>query len=118
MKILVCVDVQNMHLNEMKNAISELKLSADDAIHLVHIFRRNVYADNFLVATYPLEKDEPGIKESVIKSLEDLTSNLPQVSAKYQCECLFSISPKESWSALRTTGTTRPCGVPTAIPIS
>lgn len=95
MNILICVDLQNIHLKEMKNAINELTVDSQDKIHLVHVFRRNVYADNFIIATYPLEKEEPAIKESVIKSLQDIASELPQKGAQYICDCQFSVSPKE-----------------------
>lgn len=96
MKVLVSIDLKNFNSNQISHYIENSQFKEGDEIHFVHTFRVNVYADNFLVATYPLEKDEPEIKKTVIQSLEQIVSNLPNTKAKYICDCLFSISPKEA----------------------
>lgn len=96
MKTLVSIDLKNFNINQIKTYLENTNFNEGDEIHFVHAFRVNVYADNFLVATYPLEKDEPEIKATVIKSLEQLIADLPSTKAKYVCYCMFSISPKEA----------------------
>jgi nucleotide-binding universal stress UspA family protein len=96
MKTLVSVELSNFKHDIIKERINEMSFSQNDEIHFVHAFRINVYADNFLVSSYPTEDEQPKIKESVLTAINTLTSDISGGDAKIVEDCLFSVSPKEA----------------------
>jgi hypothetical protein len=96
MKICLCLELAHIELATFAKKLEEMSFKKGDEIHFVHVFKKNVYADNFAVATYPSEEEETGIKESVTQSIKALVSDLPIGAATPIIDCLFSIAPKEA----------------------
>ena len=96
MKTLVCVELYNFKHDLLKEKLTEFNLASSNEIHFVHSFRINVYADNFLVSSYPTEDEQPKIKESVLSAINNFTGDFETGEAKIVVDCLFSVSPKEA----------------------
>jgi nucleotide-binding universal stress UspA family protein len=96
MKTLICVELSNFKHDLLKKKINEFNLIDSDELHFVHAFRINVYADNFLISSYPTEDEQPKIKESVLSALGSFTNDFDTGNAKIVSDCLFSVSPKEA----------------------
>ena len=64
---------------------------------------------------------EPKVPPLEIEKVPPVISSMPSLPSLAfwpNSEIFFSISAKVIWSALRMTGTTRPRGEPTAMPMS
>ena len=96
MKILLPIDMSNPNLNVLKNKLSTIKLSSNDEVCLIHIFRINAYSDNFSLTTYPTQDDIPHIEDAVIKGLTEYSKEIVPTEVKLSMKCDFSVSPKEA----------------------
>jgi hypothetical protein len=65
-----------------------------------------------------MEPNTPPLEIEKVPPVISSMPSLPSLAFWPNSAIFFSISAKLSWSALRTIGTTRPRGLPTAMPMS
>jgi len=95
--IAVCVSLKDeSEMEELKHlANSNLFENAD--IHLVHVFKKNLYFNELTPYNFPDESNFETIESTVQEILANFSKNIiPQSSlSKVTCHCLLNTDPKQ-----------------------
>ena len=99
-KFLVCVDLSLESFDLMKGKIKQLSWEVGSEVVFCHVFPRKVYADNFLLSSYPSKEEEVGIEEAVHQVLRELGNDVFEESSsksiKWSTVCLIAINKKKA----------------------
>ncbi len=71
-----------------------------------------------MIGVDSIEPNTPPLEMEKVPPVSSSSPNLPSRAFTPNSAIFFSISAKVIWSTLRSTGTTRPRGEPTATPMS
>lgn len=94
-KIMLCINMSSYNIDLLMDRVQSLNLNDQDELHLVSGIRTQVYADNFLINTYPKEEDHDNISKEVEALLSQISTKL-NTKAIIKTKCLISISPKDA----------------------
>ena len=71
-----------------------------------------------MIGVESIEPNTPPLEIENVPPVSSSIVSLPSCARLPKSAICFSMSASESWSALRMIGTTRPRGLPTAMPMS
>ncbi len=96
-KLLICVDLQDQSTHPYQEYFKTTKLDNIDEIYIVHAFQKQIYADNFMVTTYPPTDEYDKIKSTAENFLKEIAKGMipEQLITKTKFECLLTHTPQK-----------------------
>lgn len=96
-KLLICVDLQDQSTQPYKEYFQATRLDNIDEIYIIHAFQKQIYADNFMVTTYPPTDEYDKIKKTAENFLKELAKGMipEELISKVNYECLLTHTPQK-----------------------
>lgn len=95
-KVMFCIDLNEHSFNRMLAEVKGMGTSNITELYLVHGFTQQLFADNFLISSFPAQDQYDEVKKSVIQFLGDFEDKLPESFSKVKIikECVIAPNPK------------------------
>ena len=96
-RLLICVDLQDQSTLPYKDYFNTTRLDNIEEITLIHAFQKQIYADNFMVTTYPPTDEYEKIQKTAENFLNELAkAMIPEgLQEKVKTECILTHTPQK-----------------------